>query len=827
MSTPEFSYPINPPTPEQPTSNPSPPSPSAGSPTNDTPAGDVCELLQQANENITPECDNVHFGTPKCEVDWVYFNTAPCGFGPKPYQNGIGFAGSYFQAWDQKGFFRIEGLTDSDAQEPNLYSYVGEARIFEVYMYQNGLNIKGKQGGQLGSREDCHINIYKDGNQTEIDYQGNTINGEYGAQIFKSDIFKQTAELFVQKYDYNQEWVGIESNVSKAFVWGGLNQSNFFRLMHDNTSPPRGFLEILRDGYTTYAQLQVKDDKVNLYGQLGSTDYYFGIEATQQKIEEILYFANTIVKLKADNSEASTYNTFRPAEYATLVSKNGEDYVYLKGNGDGYSFLESKFGEARLWGSADGGNDYFDIKTQGAVSLQMKQGEDYIYVAPEDIPENSSNENDHYASFNKFWWITEDKQVKVAAIISSKEIDLRHLGTCWAKYPCLPVDIGPPCIADLTFGGPSNDKCKLTAFDVYCGTEPEFELYQYNLGLDLKPTNNNDVRAAFYTDGGATFALDVNGTQNAYINAKNSQGLLQAYAHFNNDYNGFVYMNNTKQGYLTADGSYRYLILEDGGNPIWRTVAGANTADTTIQYNETQVYLGLNSTQAAIGYRFDGQKLAFGYASNDIIDFRLRYTSASKAFLFSKDDEAKIQVDKGDRYGYMFSDSDESTMTLYGSIGYVEGKAKGDEGKMQVSYEGTYSYILATIEEASNYNYKNNSYAYSIAEASEGKHQVSKDGTYGYITATNSNADLELFKGSSYAKGEATNNEGKFQVSQGSAYGYMKCTSSSVSVYLNKGSDTVNIDTADCNGKTLYIREIDVCSGGEAKKMRILASDPY
>lgn len=664
----EFSYPINPPNPSPPTSDPTPPSPSSSSPAPD-PEGDPCKLLQQANENTQIECDNVHFGTPKCNVDWVYFNNAPCGFNPEKYQNGIGYAGTYFESYDTKGFFRIEGLMDADAGQPNLYAYAGGNPAFEVYMYQDGLNVKGLQGGGEGAGETCHIKVFKGAQQTEIDFQGATNLSEEGAEIFKSQLYKQTIEGFVSKYDYNQEWIGLEANVSKSFVWGGLNQNDFFRLMYDDTSPSRGFLEILRDGYSTYLQLQVKDDKVNLYSQLRSNEFYFGIETVQTKTEAIFYFNDSIVKLLANNNEASTYNTYRPNEYATLVSKNGEGYVYLKGQGDGYSFLESKNGEARLGGFANGGNDYFDIKTQGSVSLQLNQGQDYMYVAPEDIP-TKSEPIKNYAGFDYFWYIDEVGAPIKEAIISSGPIDIRHLGTCWAKYPCKPVLTGPPCLADLTFGGSNNQYCRLSAFDVYVGTGPEFELYQYQYGLDLKPANNQNVRAAFYTDGASLMNLDVNGTTQAYINAKNSQGNLQAYSHFSSSYNGFVLINNFNQCYMTADSSYRYLILESAYGANWRTAAGNSTADTTLftADGNKQVYFGVSSSQAAMQlYASNGSNQMFGFANQTVVQLETTVMGGSFAQIRTNSAESKFQVSLFSNYGYLVSSSTQSDLSLVSS----------------------------------------------------------------------------------------------------------------------------------------------------------------
>jgi hypothetical protein len=660
----ELSYPINPPIPDPPTPNPNPPSPSNPNPPAD-PEGDPCKLLQQANEDILPACDNVHFGTPKCEVDWVYFNNAPCGFGPKKYQNGIGYAGTYFRPFDDKGFFRIEGLMDADAGEPNLYSYAGTNPAFEIYMYRDGLNIKGLQGAGEGSSETCHIKVFKGPQQTEIDFQGATNLSFEGAEIFKSQLYKQTIEGFVSKYDYNQEWVGLEANVNKSLAWGGLNQSDYYRLMYDNAGSKRAFLEILNGGYQTYAQLQVKDDKVNLYSQLNGSDTYFGIEAVGSKVEEVLYYNNSIVKLKSDQTEASTYNTYDAGMYASLVSKNSEGYVYLKGNGAGYSFLESKLGEARLFGTADGGQDYFDINTQGGTYLQVNNGQDYFYLAPKDIPKNSEPVK-NYAGFDYLWFIDDVGAPTKEAIVSSGPIDIRHLGACWAKYPCKPVLTGPPCFADLTFGGNSNSYCRLSAFDVYVGSGPEFELYQYNYGMDLKPANNQNVRAAFYTDGSTTMNLDVNGTSSAYVNAKNGQGNLQAYAHFNSNYNGFALINNFNECYMTADGGYRYLVLNNDAAANWRTAAGTTSADTTIytQGGSKQVAIGAANSQAYMQfYSNNGSNQMFGFADNQVVQWEGTIFGAY-AQMKVNSAEGKFQTSKGSQYAQMFSDATACDLSL-------------------------------------------------------------------------------------------------------------------------------------------------------------------
>lgn len=706
----EFSYPINPPNPASPTSDPNPPSPSSSNPAPD-PEGDPCKLLQQANENTQIECDNVHFGTPKCNVDWVYFNNAPCGFNPEKYQNGIGYAGTYFESFDTKGFFRIEGLMDADAGQPNLYTYAGGNPAFEVYMYQDGLNVKGLQGGGQGAGETCHIKVFKAAQQTEIDFQGATNLSSEGAEIFKSQLYKQTIEGFVSKYDYNQEWIGLEANVNRAFVWGGLNQNDFFRLMYDNTSPTRAFLEILNNGYSTYSQLQVKNDKINLYCQLSSSDFYFGIETTQQKTEEVIYFNNSIVKLLANNTEASTYNTYDTNMYATLVSKNSEGYVYLKGNGAGYSFLESKLGEARLAGFADGGEDYFDINTQGGTYLQVNNGEDRFYLAPKDIPTNSDPIK-HYASFNYFWYIDDLGAPKKEAIVSSDFIDIRHLGTCWAKYPCKPVLDGPPCLADLTFGGTNNQYCRLSAFDVYVGTGPEFELYQYNYGMDLKPANNQSIRAAFYTDGASTMNLDVNGTTSAYVNAKNAQGNLQAYAHFNSNYNGFALINNFNECYMTADSSYRYLVLQNGAAANWRTAAGNSSADTTIYTNNgsKQVAIGAASSQAYMQfYSNNGSNQMFGFANNTVVQWEGTIFGAY-AQMKVNSAEGKFQTSKGSQYAQMFSDLtacdlslvSSSRSTINASAGSANWSVSLSNGEANAYWQGSKGQVSINTDDCKN-----------------------------------------------------------------------------------------------------------------------------
>jgi len=569
-------------------------------------------------------------------------------------------------------------------------------------MYQDGLNLKGLLGGQLGSSESCHIKIYKSAQQTEIDFQGATnLSSSEGAQIFKSQLYKQTIEAFVSKYDYNQEWVGLEANISKSFAWGGLDQRNFYRLMYDNTNPVRGFLEILNGGYNTYAQLQIKDDKVNLYGQLGGTNYYFGIEATPQKIEEILYFADTLIKLKADNTEASTYNTYRGGEYATLVSKNGEDYIYLKGNGNGYSFLESKFGEARLWGSADGGQDYFDIRTQGGTYLQINNGQDYMYVAPKDIPTNSDPKK-HYAGFNYFWYINDQGAPIKEAIIASDPIDIRHLGTCWAKYPCKPVLTGPPCFADLTFGGRSNQYCRLSAFDVYVGSGPEFELYQYQYGIDLKSKDNSRCKIAIYTDHSSSSNLDIVAPNFSQLSVNDSQARRYSQVFQDNSTNGFKLNRQQSICYMSADDSFRYLILSNSYGANWRTAAGNTTADTTVYTSDggKQVYYGVNNSQAAIQfYANAGQNQCFGYANSTLVDLRLTQGSSAYAFMQATSSEGKVQVSKGGSYGYMASLGSVTDLEVKAAASSLYGKlvaGYNGEAKCQVSQGSSYSFILSS-----------------------------------------------------------------------------------------------------------------------------------
>jgi hypothetical protein len=732
----ELSYPINPPTPNPPAPDPNPPSPSNPSPPGD-PEGDPCKLLQQANENTQIECDNVHFGTPKCEVDWVYFNNAPCGFGPKKYQNGIGYAGTYFRPFDDKGFFRIEGLMDADAGQANLYAYAGGNPAFEVYMYKDGLNVKGLQGGGEGAGETCHIKVFKGPQQTEIDFQGATNLSFEGAEIFKSQLYKQTIEAFVRKYDYNQEFVGLESNISKSLVWGGLNQNNFFRLMYDDTRPSRGFLEIIHNGYSDYHQMMVKNEMINHYSQFSSSSYYKNFVIDLKHGEDELYFGGVVVKALTNQNEASTYNSFYENDYATLVSKSTESFVYLTWGGD-YSFLESKNSDARLGGFAQGGNYFFDIKTQGSVSFQLQQEQDYMYIAPKDIPTNSDPVK-NYAGFDYLWYIDDVGAPIKEAIISSGPIDIRHLGTCWAKYPCKPVLTGPPCFADLTFGGTNNQYCRLSAFDVYVGSGPEFELYQYQYGVDLKPANNNSIRAAFYTDGTSTFVLDVNGTSSAYVNAKNAAGNLQAYAHFNSNYNGFVLNNQFDTCYMTADGGYRYLILETAYGANWRTAAGNTTADTTVYTADgnKQVYYGVSATQASMQfYSNNGSNQMFGFANNTVVQWE---------------------------------------GTIFGA--YAQMKVNSAEGKFQTS--------------------KGSQYAQMFSDATA--------------------CDLSLVSAS----------RSTINASAGSANWSVTLSNSEANAYWQGAKGQVSINTDDCKNKYVYLQEIDVCVKGSAKKMIILASDPY
>ena len=810
MPTPELSYPLNPPNPSPPSSNPSPPSPPSPAPPPASPPGDPCTLLNQINDDIEPQCDNLHFGTEKCQIDWAYFNTAPCGFGTKPYQNGIGFAGSYFNAFDEKGFLRIEGQADSEAGEPNLYSYVGTTPAFEVYMYKDGLNIKGLQskiGG--GSSETCHIKVFKDSQETEIDYQGVTNLSSEGAQIFKSQLYKQTIEGFVKKYSYEEEWVGLEANVSKSFVWGGLNTSNYYRLMHDRVGEERGFLEILKGGYSYYHQMVVKDTAINHYSQFGSPNYYknFVMDATHG--EDELYFVGVIVKALTNEVEASTYNSYYENTYATLVSKSTESYVYLTWGND-YSFLENKNNQARLFGTAEAGAKFFDIKTQGTVSFQLQEGEDSVYVAPKDIPEKSDNH--HYAGFHTLTYGPDKKKV---AFVSSADVDLSEedTGPCWADYPCFydAATSTVPCLAPLTLGGTPNDDCKLSSFGVEVEGGQGFELYQYAYGIDLKTRDAASPAVKIYTDQNTLMQLDCIGDVQAGVNAKRYDGSIQSYN--------------------LVDGSYGYQTIETSNGCGIRGAAGNKTADITISDagNNKQIDIGISDSQANIGYRESPSKLAFGYAKSDKVNWELNFNNSSYSYLETKSSEGKVQVSRNSRYGYMFTDSTRSVVTLYGDKGFCEAIAKNDEGKWQVSMNANYGYLLSTIEKSNLYlrHEGSNSDAFLTAETTESKMQISKGENYGYMAATNFEVDLELFKGSNYSKLIADNSEGKVQVSKSASYAFMNAKSDYCSVYIAKGGAQINISTQDAQDKYISLRSVDVCEGGQTKQMIILASEPF
>jgi len=807
MATPELSYPLNPPNPSPPSSNPSPPSPPSPAPPPASPPGDPCASLNKINDDIEPQCDNLHFGTEKCQIDWAYFNTAPCGFGTKPYQNGIGFAGSYFNAFDEKGFLRIEGQADSDAGEPNLYSYVGVGTAFEAYMYKDGLNLKGLLGGVLGNRESCHINIFKSLQQTEIDYQGVTNLSSEGAQIFKSELFKQTIEGFVKKYDYNQEWVGLETNISKSFVWGGINQSNYYRLMHDRVGEERGFLEILKGGYSYYHQMMVKDSMINHYSQFSSPNYYknFVMDATHG--EDELYFVGVIVKALTNDVEASTYNSYYENTYATLVSKSTESYVYLTWGND-YSFLESKNNQARVFGTAEAGAKFFDIKTQGTLYLQLQQGEDSVYIAPKDIPTNSDDH--HYAGFHTFTYGTDKRKV---AFVSSADIDISDIaGPCWADYPCF-YDANTatvPCLAPLTLGGGPNDDCKLSSFGVEVEGGQGFELYQYVYGIDLKTRGAASPAVKIYTDQNTVMQLDCIGDVQGGVNAKRYDGSIQSYN--------------------LVDGSYGYQTIQvNNGNSI-RNAGGFDSADLTIydENGEKNVNGGISSQQAYFGFKFNSSKSVFGFAKTDMQQWQLAH-DRSFSYLETKSTEGKVQVSRNSRYGYMFSDSTRSVVTLYGDKGYCEGVAKNDEGKWQVSMNANYGYLVSTIEKSNLYLKHSNSNvdAFLTAETTESKMQLSKGGNYGYMAATNSEVDLEMFKGANYSKLVADNSEGKVQVSQSSNYAFMNAKGAYCQVYLAKGGAQINISTQDAQDKYISLRSVDVCEGGTTKQMIILASEPF
>lgn len=807
MATPELSYPLNPPNPSPPSSNPNPPSPPSPAPPPASPPGDPCASLNKINDDVEPQCDNLHFGTEKCQIDWAYFNTAPCGFGTKPYANGIGYAGSYFNAFDEKGFLRIEGQADSDAGEANLYSYVGVGTAFEAYMYKDGLNLKGLLGGALGNRESCHINIFKSAQQTEIDYQGVTNLSSEGAQIFKSQLYKQTIEGFVKKYSYNEEWFGAEADIGKSIVWGGLNQSNYFRLKYSNAPVEEGFLEILHNGYSDYHQMMVKNTMINHYSQFSSSNYYknFVIDGTHG--EDELYFGGVVVKALTNQNEASTYNSFYQGDYATLVSKNSESFVYLTWGGD-YSFLESKNSDARLGGFAQGGNYFFDIKTQGSVSFQLQQGQDYMYLAPEDIPAKSDDH--HYAGFHTLTYGIDKKKV---AFVSSQDVDISDMsGPCWADYPCFydAATSTVPCLAPLTLGGGPNDDCKLSSFGVEVEGGQGFELYQYAYGIDLKTRGAASPAVKIYTDQNTLMQLDSIGDAQAGVNAKRYDGAIQSYN--------------------LVDSSYGYQSIEVNNGSNIRSSAGFNTADITLYDGggNNQIDIGINSAQASIGYRFGSETLAFGYAQSNKVVWEVQHVgSAAYSYLEAKNDEGKVQVSKEGLYGYMFSNQTRSVLTLYGNDGYCEAIAKNDEGKFQVSQGNNYGYHLATMEVVDSYCKFGDNYAFSTAGITESKHQVSRDSNYGYMATTSSVADIELRKDTCYSKLISDNSEGKVQVSKSSNYAFMNAKSDYCSVYLAKGGATIDISTNDAQNKQIKLRSVDVCEGGTTKQMIILASEPF
>ena len=191
-------------------------------------------------------------------------------------------------------------------------------------------------------------------------------------------------------------------------------------------------------------------------------------------------------------------------------------------------------------------------------------------------------------------------------------------------------------------------------------------MYQYNYGMDLKPENNPNVRAAFYTDGSSTMNLDVNGSTSAYVNAKNGQGNLQAYAHFNSNYNGFALINNFNQCYMTADGGYRYLVLDNPSAANWRTAAGNSSADTTIYTvgGSKQVAIGAASSQAYMQfYSNNGSNQMFGFASPTVVQWEGTIFGAYVQMKVNSA-EGKFQTSKGSQYAQMFSDLNSCDLSL-------------------------------------------------------------------------------------------------------------------------------------------------------------------
>jgi hypothetical protein len=117
---------------------------------------------------------------------------------------------------------------------------------------------------------------------------------------------------------------------------------------------------------------------------------------------------------------------------------------------------------------------------------------------------------------------------------------------------------------------------------------------------------------------------------------------------------------------MTADSSYRYLILENGAAANWRTAAGNSSADTTIYTvgGSKQVAIGAASSQAYMQfYANNGSNQMFGFASASVVQWEGTIFGAYAQMKINSA-EGKFQTSKGSQYAQMFSDINSCDLSL-------------------------------------------------------------------------------------------------------------------------------------------------------------------
>jgi hypothetical protein len=206
-----------------------------------------------------------------------------------------------------------------------------------------------------------------------------------------------------------------------------------------------------------------------------------------------------------------------------------------------------------------------------------------------------------------------------------------------------------------------------------------------------------------------------------------------------------------------------------------------------------------------------------GYSNNEEQQFLIEANSVSgvsKSTLFDSGSEnyleCKVDTDakKTSVYGYaenngqnftLSSDNtaDKSSLVLFdsGSANYVEIKEAND---------------LASV-----YGYMNNQNHNFALKAQAGKSQLelfNKDSD-AYVNLKQQNSEASLY---AYVDDQAE-------------YFILKAKDEDTQLYLGSGSNYVKIDIPDNNGTLLnaFWQEIDICVNGEARKMKVLGTEPY